>query len=215
VLRLVAQLEKREALHPVAARQLRVQAYGALFAACDEPDALRKLWSGVPAAERTQPQVAALAADAFVAARDPEAGASARGGPRCRLVRGAGRALRRAAGAGRRPLAARPRRGVARALRRRAGRAARAGGLCLAERLWGKAQAYLEQAAVREPSAATHLALARLFEATDRPEQAGRHYARARCWRPGGGARGSTPVRPAPRPRVRRSGRRRPRCRRR
>lgn len=177
VLRLVSQLEKRQALHPVAARQLRTHAYGALFASRDEPDALRKLWAGVPAAERTQPQVAALAADAFARARDVD---TARRLLESALDAAWSEALAEryialpagAEGRGRldRVEAWRERYGDEPGLLRALGE------LCLAERLWGKAQSTLEQALAREPSAATHLALARLFEATDRPGPAAHHY---------------------------------------
>jgi len=57
------------------------------------------------------------------------------------------------------------------------------GVLCLGEQLWGKAQSNFERAlkyadpeSQRRLRVRTHLALARLFEETERPEDAQRHY---------------------------------------
>jgi HemY protein len=57
------------------------------------------------------------------------------------------------------------------------------GVLCLGEQLWGKAQSNFERAlkyadrdAQRRICVRSHLALARLFEETDRPEDAQKHY---------------------------------------
>jgi HemY protein len=50
------------------------------------------------------------------------------------------------------------------------------GRLCLAQRLWGKAQTYLEAALSLEDRREVRLELARLFEQTERPEVAMRHY---------------------------------------
>ena len=50
------------------------------------------------------------------------------------------------------------------------------GEMCLSEQLWGKAQTVLEQSLATEPSAAAEFALACVYEATGRPEQAAAHY---------------------------------------
>jgi len=50
------------------------------------------------------------------------------------------------------------------------------GRLCLAQRLWGKAQSYLEASLSLEDRHDTRLELARLFEQTERPDQAMPHY---------------------------------------
>lgn len=50
------------------------------------------------------------------------------------------------------------------------------GRLCRAQRLWGKAQSYLEAALSVAPSQEGHLELARLFDELERPEEANRHY---------------------------------------
>ncbi|MBR0566576.1 heme biosynthesis protein HemY [Azoarcus sp. L1K30] len=50
------------------------------------------------------------------------------------------------------------------------------GRLCIASQLWGKAQSYLEASLNLAPAVETHLALARLLEQLERPEDAQRHY---------------------------------------
>lgn len=50
------------------------------------------------------------------------------------------------------------------------------GRLCLAQRLWGKAQNYLEASLSLADSREVRLELARLFEQTERAEEAMRHY---------------------------------------
>ena len=50
------------------------------------------------------------------------------------------------------------------------------GRLCLAQRLWGKAQSYLEASVSVEDQRDARLELARLFEQTERPDAAMRHY---------------------------------------
>jgi HemY protein len=53
------------------------------------------------------------------------------------------------------------------------------GRLCMAQRLWGKAQSYLEASLTIHPTRATHLELARLMERIERPEAAQVHYRKA------------------------------------
>lgn len=50
------------------------------------------------------------------------------------------------------------------------------GQLCVQNQLWGKAQSYLEASLSLVPSVETHLALARLAERLERPEDAQTHY---------------------------------------
>lgn len=50
------------------------------------------------------------------------------------------------------------------------------GRLCLRQRLWGKAQSYLEASLSVEASQQGHLELARLFDLLERPEEANKHY---------------------------------------
>lgn len=50
------------------------------------------------------------------------------------------------------------------------------GRMCLRQRLWGKAQSYLEASLSVAPSQQAHLELARLFDLLERPELANKHY---------------------------------------
>jgi HemY protein len=50
------------------------------------------------------------------------------------------------------------------------------GRMCQRQRLWGKAQSYLEASLSVEPSQQGHLELARLFDLLQRPEEANKHY---------------------------------------
>ena len=50
------------------------------------------------------------------------------------------------------------------------------GRMCLQQRLWGKAQSYLEASLAVEPTQQTHLELARLADQLERPEEANKHY---------------------------------------
>lgn len=50
------------------------------------------------------------------------------------------------------------------------------GRLCIVSQLWGKAQSYLEASLNLAPTVETHLALARLLEQLEHPEEAQRHY---------------------------------------
>lgn len=60
------------------------------------------------------------------------------------------------------------------------------GRLCIAARLWGKAQTYLEASLSRQPTVEAHLALAGLMEQLERVELAQQHY-RAAAQRVAGG----------------------------
>lgn len=50
------------------------------------------------------------------------------------------------------------------------------GRMCLRQRLWGKAQSYLEASLAVAPSQQCHLELARLFDQLERVEEANKHY---------------------------------------
>ena len=50
------------------------------------------------------------------------------------------------------------------------------GRMCLQQRLWGKAQSYLEASLAVEPTQQAHLELARLADQLERPEEANKHY---------------------------------------
>jgi HemY protein len=53
------------------------------------------------------------------------------------------------------------------------------GKLCGRQKLWGKAQSYLEASLSVEASSDGHHALAQLLERLDKPEDAARHYKRS------------------------------------
>ncbi len=50
------------------------------------------------------------------------------------------------------------------------------GRLCMHQKLWGKAKSYLDASLSVHPSAAAHLAMARLAETMQKPEEAENHY---------------------------------------
>jgi len=50
------------------------------------------------------------------------------------------------------------------------------GRMCLRQRLWGKAQSYLEASLAVRDTPEGHLELARLFDQLERPEEANKHY---------------------------------------
>ncbi|GLU35403.1 heme biosynthesis protein HemY [Trinickia caryophylli] len=182
VLKLVKTLEKREAIHPAVAVRLRQQAAENLLRERrHDGDALLALWQSLAAAERQSPRLADLAADLLVALnRHDEAR---------RIVEEAlqhnwdARLLRRypdTAGEDALPL-------IQKAEAWRKSRTEDAdlmfalGRLCLKQRLWGKAQSFLESAlelagdneALRVRS---HRSLARLFEELGDMTRANEHY---------------------------------------
>ncbi|MQA21972.1 heme biosynthesis protein HemY [Rugamonas rivuli] len=185
VLRLVRSLDKHRALHPALSSRLRELAYDDMLSdSAHDAESLMRVWATVPSADRIKPYVACRAATAL----------NARGlHDEARLVAEESlaadwddrvvRAYREAAApAGSAALLvqiehcenwihARP---------TDAELALTLGSLCLKQKLWGKAQRYLEQALsdaadprmVRE----SHLKLAQLHEALAQPEEAANHY---------------------------------------
>jgi len=185
VLRLVRSLDKHRALHPALSSRLRELAYDDMLSdSTHDAESLMRVWATVPTADRIKPYVACRAATAL----------NARGlHDEARLVAEESlaadwddrvvRAYREAAApAGSAALLvqiehcenwihARP---------TDAELALTLGSLCLKQKLWGKAQRYLEQALsdaadprmVRE----SHLKLAQLHEALAQPEEAANHY---------------------------------------
>ncbi|MES2149979.1 MAG: heme biosynthesis protein HemY [Pseudomonadota bacterium] len=185
VLRLVRSLDKHKALHPALSARLRELAYDALLSdSAHDAESILRVWSGVPTADRVKPYIAARAAQALNA-------------------RGLHDAARMAA---EQALAAEWDDRVVRAYRDSAAQAGSAsllaqieaceswirqrpndaelaltlGALCLKQKLWGKAQLYLEQA-LSEASEArmvreAHLKLAQMHEALGQAEEAAAHY---------------------------------------
>ncbi|MES2740330.1 MAG: heme biosynthesis protein HemY [Pseudomonadota bacterium] len=185
VLRLVRSLDKHRALHPALSSRLRELAYDDLLSdRSHDAESVLRVWSTIPGADRVTPYVACRAASAL----------NARGlHDQARLVAEEAlaanwdervvRAYREAAApAGSAALLAQIEHCEV-WLRQRPNDAELAltlGSLCLKQKLWGKAQRYLEQALsdasdapmVRE----AHLKLAQMHEALMQAEQAASHY---------------------------------------
>jgi HemY protein len=185
VLRLVRLLDKRNAIHPALSRKLRELAYADLLDGHGhDEEAVRRVWAEVPAEDRAQPFVAALAANAFNArglhdeARNVIEKALA-GQWDERLVRAYGDS---AAPEGSPTLLAQIERCEQWLAKHPtdAELALTLGSLCLRQKLWGKAQRHLEQALSDADNAKTvrqsHLKLAQLHEALNQHEQAAAHY---------------------------------------
>lgn len=185
VLRLTRLLDKRNALHPALSRRLREMAYEDLLTGkTHDAESLRRIWSNVPAGDRTQPAVALRAAKAFNAnglqdeAREIVEKALAVNWDD-RLVRAYGES---AGAEGSPALLAQIERCEEWTQKHPTDPelALTLGALCLRQKLWGKAQRHLEQALsdATEPDTvrAAHLKLAQLHEALNRPDEAASHY---------------------------------------
>ncbi|WP_229508069.1 heme biosynthesis HemY N-terminal domain-containing protein [Massilia sp. Dwa41.01b] len=185
VLRLVRILDKRRALHPALSSRLREMAYDSLLSEEGrDPEAIRRVWADVPAQDRTKPYIAARAAAAFNASGlQDEARVIAEESLRAGWDERVLRAYRDAAGpAGSSTLLSQIEH-CETWLRERpldAELALTLGSLCLRQKLWGKAQRYLEQALSDALDATmvrdAHLKLAQLHEALSQEEQAANHY---------------------------------------
>ncbi len=211
VLKLLRTLNKRDALHPAAARQIKTLAYRALFAARgDDAHALLALWQGVPNADKRIGDVALVAAQAFnaaglgyqarvvienaiVAEWDPRlAEEYARSGDE--TINALLAAADRGRG-GRTAVDDDPRPQIERAERwtREHPDDPSAfyalGALCAREKLWGKAQTALRSALERAPeprlATAIHFELGRVFEQIEEPEKSREHFRAAAMTRIG------------------------------
>ncbi|THC40774.1 heme biosynthesis protein HemY [Massilia sp. Mn16-1_5] len=185
VLRLVRILDKRKALHPALAARLRELAYEALLSEEGrDPEAIRRVWAGVPASDRTQPYIAARAAMAFNASGlQDEARVIAEEALKAGWDERVVRAYRDAAGPAGSPTLLAQIEHCEAWLRERPNDpelALTLGSLCLRQKLWGKAQRYLEQAlsdaTQSEMVRDIHLKLAQLHEALGQEEPAASHY---------------------------------------
>jgi HemY protein len=185
VLRLVRILDKRKALHPALSARLRELAYEALLSEEGrDPEAIRRVWAGVPAADRTKPYIAARAAAAFNASGlQDEARVIAEEALRSGWDERVVRAYRDAAGPAGSPTLLAQIEHCETWLRGRPNDpelALTLGSLCLRQKLWGKAQRYLEQALsdALDPAMVrdVHLKLAQMHEALGQDEQAAGHY---------------------------------------
>jgi len=185
VLRLVRSLDKHKALHPALSARLRELAYNDLLSdKSHDAESVQRVWSTIPGADRLKPYVACRAAAAMNArglhdaARVVAEEALAANWDE-RVVR----AYREAAAPAGTPALLAQIEHCERWMQERPADAELAltlGSLCLKQKLWGKAQRYLEQALsdaedprmVRE----SHLKLAQLHEALQQPEEAASHY---------------------------------------
>lgn len=179
VVRLTRQLEKFKSMTPTQAAPIRLRAYREVLKGLDASELLR-YWQGIPASERRESRLALAGARALAAAGDcreaahiVEESLTAQWEPSLILAYAGcegGDVLSRIAQA-EKWLVQHP---------NDAGLLFALGCLCRQKQLWGKARHYLEASlAANEssaPSRATHLELARLFDAIEQPEEANRHY---------------------------------------
>jgi HemY protein len=185
VLRLVRSLDKRKALHPALSSRLRELSYESLLTeGAHDPESLRRIWSTVPPVDRTKPYIAARAAAAFNArGLHDEARVIAEEALKAGWDDRAVRAYRESAGLAGSPTLLAQIENCEGWIRERPNDAELAltlGALCLRQKLWGKAQRYLEQALsdATEPRMVrdAHLKLAQMHEALGQAEQAAAHY---------------------------------------
>jgi len=185
VLRLVRLLDKHKALHPALSARLRELAYDDLLSDnSHDAESLQRVWGTIPTADRIKPFVACRAATAL-----NERGLHDEARVVCEEALAANwdervlRAYRDAAapaGSAALLLQIEHCEGWVRERPNDAELALTLGSLCLKQKLWGKAQRYLEQALsdasearmVRE----SHIKLAQLHEALTQPEEAANHY---------------------------------------
>jgi len=185
VLRLVRSLDKHKALHPALSARLRELAYDDLLSdKSHDAESVQRVWSTIPNADRLKPYVACRAAAAMNArglhdAARVVAEEALAANWDDRVVR----AYRDAAAPAGTPALLAQIEHCERWIQERptdAELALTLGSLCLKQKLWGKAQRYLEQALsdaedprmVRE----SHLKLAQMHEALQQPEEAASHY---------------------------------------
>jgi HemY protein len=185
VLRLVRTLDKRKALHPALSSRLRELSYEALLSeGAHDAESIKRVWATVPASDRTKPYIAARAAAAFNArGLHDEARAIAEEALRTGWDERVVRAYRDSAGPAGSPSLLAQIESSEGWLRERPNDpelALTLGSLCLKQKLWGKAQRYLEQALsdATDPQLArdAHLKLAQMHEALGQHEEAAAHY---------------------------------------
>jgi HemY protein len=185
VLRLVRSLDKHRALHPALSARLRELSYEHLLSdRTHDAESIMRVWSTIPTPDRVKPYVACRAATALNArGLHDEARNVAEEALKANWDERVVRAYRDAAApAGSAALLAQIEHCEAWLAERPNDPelALTLGSLCLKQKLWGKAQRYLEQALsdATEPAMVrdTHLKLAQLHEALQQPEEAANHY---------------------------------------
>ncbi|MTW09170.1 heme biosynthesis protein HemY [Pseudoduganella eburnea] len=185
VLRLVRLLDKHKALHPALSARLRELAYDDLLSDnAHDAESLQRVWATIPTADRLKPYVACRAATALNArGLHDEARVVCEESLAANWDERVLRAYRDAAapvGSAALLVQIEHCEGWVRERPNDAELALTLGSLCLKQKLWGKAQRYLEQALsdasearmVRE----SHLKLAQMHEALSQPEEAANHY---------------------------------------
>ena len=185
VLRLVRSLDKHKALHPALSARLRELAYESMLTdSSHDAESIQRMWSTVPSVDRVKPYIAARAAAALNArGLHEQARMTAEDALKVEWDDRVVRAYRdAAAGAGSPSLLAQIEH-CETWIKQRPNDAELAltlGSLCLKQKLWGKAQRYLEQALsdasdprmVRE----AHLKLAQMHEALGQQDEANKHF---------------------------------------
>lgn len=185
VLRLVRLLDKHKALHPALSARLRELAYDDLLSDnSHDAESLQRVWTTIPNGDRIKPFVACRAATALNArGLHDEARVVCEEALAANWDERVLRAYRDAAapaGSAALLLQIEHCEGWVRERPNDAELALTLGSLCLKQKLWGKAQRYLEQALsdASEPRMVreSHLKLAQLHEALSQPEEAANHY---------------------------------------
>ncbi len=176
----VAQMEKRNALDPTAAAHLRQQAYvGKIRAKAQEAAALHATWKSIPNDFKRRAKIAAAAASAFMRLNECAIAqrilsdsleaqwdgdllalyGDCRGASVIEQIEQAEEWLKRHS--------------------EDAGLLLALGKLCLHQKLWGKAQSYLEASISVRPSRAAYTVLAQLLDTLQKPDEAARYYQKA------------------------------------
>lgn len=180
VLKLVRQLAKRDALSPLLAPVLIRQAHLGRIAQCaQDGSALNALLASLPQDERSLPVVIALA-QALAAAQEISAAQELIETSATQTPEGFWESplvtLYGQLAGGEQTARIKQAESWLPTQRNHAELLLALGRMCSRQRLWGKAQSYLEAALGRAQTQATHLELAHLFEQLERHEEANRHY---------------------------------------
>lgn len=180
VLALTEKLLKAEAISPEQARRYRLAAWRQQMGGLIDAEELKRWWSKIPAQERENDELRIAAAqhahelgDTPMAVdfltRRLDASYSSE------LAGELGRYVADLDDEGRLALAKRAEKWLE-TERRDPRLLLTLGRLAVAQKLWGKAQGYLEASATLDPALATHAELAKLFKRLDRDEEARRHF---------------------------------------
>jgi HemY protein len=185
VLRLVRMLDKHKALHPALSSRLRELAYDALLSEnAHDAESIRRIWQTIPTSDRVKPHIAAHAATAMNArGLHDEARAIAEESLAQEWDDRVVRAYRESASPSGSPSLLAQIEHCEQWIKERPTDpelALTLGALCLKQKLWGKAQRYLEQALsdASEPRMVreAHLKLAQMHEALGQEPEAAAHY---------------------------------------